>query len=152
MEFQIQKASKDDALKMNELLTKLIQDEKQYDKNIDDNFVVESFYEHYVDDPNKCLLVAKNKDNILGYIYGYIKTHEDGLNASIVAKLDAIYVEENYRRNNIAKELIKEFKSWCKNNKATSLEVDVCSKNIKSFKLYQECGFEEFKKSLKMDI
>lgn len=153
MDIKISKAKERDALRMNELLTKLIQDERQYDKNIDENFVVESFYEHYVDDKSKCLLVAKNdEDIIIGYLYGYIKTLEGGEKPHKEARLDALYVEDEYRKNHIAKELIKQFKVWAKENKVASLEVDVCANNMKAYNLYLKSGFREIKKTLKMDI
>ncbi len=152
MEFKIRKAEEKDALVLNNLLTKLIQDERQYDKNIDESFVVTSFYEHYVDDPNRCLLVADNNGVILGYLYGYLCPQEDGLVKHLEAKLDALFVEEEYRNNKIAQELIANFKSWCLDKKVNSIEVDVCSDNKKAFNLYSQSGFKEVKKSLKMDI
>lgn len=69
MDFNIHNADKNEALEMNKLLTKLIQDEKQYDDNIDENFIVESFYEHYVEDKSKCLLVATSENNVIGFLY-----------------------------------------------------------------------------------
>lgn len=152
MNFNIHKANKVEALEMNKLLTKLIQDEKQYDDNIDENFAVVSFYEYYVDDANKCLLVATIESNVIGFLYGYIKKEEDGKIRSILAKLDALFVEEQYREQYVAKELINSFKNWCKNNNVSSIEVDACSGNIKALNLYKQVGFEEFRKSLKMDI
>lgn len=152
MNFNIHQASKDEALKMNELLTKLIQDEKQYDDAIDENFIVESFYEHYVDDKSKCLLVATEETKVIGYLYGFIKSQEGGIKEILSAKLDALFVEERFRKHHVAQELIKSFKSWCKDMNVSSLEVDVCAKNIKALNLYQQVGFEEFKKSFKMDI
>lgn len=152
MNYKIDKANRNDALKMNELLTKLIHDERQYDENIDENFVVESFYEHYIDDKSKCLLVSKDKDVIIGYLYGYIKTLEGGEKAHIEAKLDALYIESEYRHQHIAEELIKEFKVWAKENKVTSLEVDVCANNIGAYNLYLKSGFKETKKTLKVNI
>lgn len=77
MQFVIEKASFNDAKKVNDLLTKLIIDEKIYD------------------DENVCLLVAKTKEKkeIIGYLYGYIRNDGD----STIYKtsvLDALYVEK----------------------------------------------------------
>ncbi len=152
MNYNIHKANKDEALEMNDLLTKLIQDEKQYDDSIDPNFIVVSFYERYVDDESKCLMVATIKKQVIGYLYGYIKEQEGGTKDILSAKLDALFVEEEFRKKHVAQELIKSFKIWCKDNKVSSVEVDVCSGNIKALNLYGQAGFEEFKKSLKMDI
>lgn len=77
MQFVIEKASFNDAKKVNDLLTKLIIDEKIYD------------------DENVCLLAAKTKEKkeIIGYLYGYIRNDGD----STIYKtsvLDALYVEK----------------------------------------------------------
>ena len=152
MDFNIHQADKEEALQMNDLLTKLIQDEKQYDDTIDPNFIVVSFYEQYIEDKNKCLLVATKEKMVVGYLYGYIKNPEGGTIDVFSAKLDALFVSEEYRKQHIAKDLIDNFKTWCKDKNVTSLEVDVCSENNKALNLYKQAGFEEFKKSLKMDI
>ncbi len=152
MNFNIHKANENEALKMNNLLTKLIQDERQYDSNIDASFKVSSFYEHYVDDPGRCLLVVTDNTEVIGYLYGYIKPLEGGIKGQISAKLDAIFVETEYRKQHIAQSLIDHFKTWCKEKGVTSLEVDVCSDNQKAINLYHQVGFEEFKKTLKMHL
>lgn len=152
MNFDIHKANTHEALEMNNLLTKLIQDEKQYDDTIDPNFIVVSFYERYVDDPEKCLMVATSDNKVIGYLYGYIKDLEGGTKEIISAKLDALFVDVDYRKNHIAKDLINSFKDWCKEKRVVSLEVDVCAENEKAINLYQQAGFKEFKKSLKVDI
>lgn len=93
MQFVIEKASFNNAKKVNDLLTKLIIDEKIYD------------------DENVCLLVAKTKEKkeIIGYLYGYIRNDGD----STIYKtsvLDALYVEKNYRKIGCGKKLIETFK------------------------------------------
>ena len=57
---------------LNKLLTDLINDERKYDDNINENFIVSSFYENIYTDKNKCLLAVKNNNNIIGYLYGYV--------------------------------------------------------------------------------
>ena len=99
MQFVIEKASLSDAKKVNDLLTKLIIDEKKYDENINRNCIVKSFYEKIYDDENVCLLVAKTKGKkeIIGYLYGYIRNDGD----STIYKtsvLDALYVEKNIEK------------------------------------------------------
>ncbi len=68
MQFVIEKASLSDAKKVNDLLTKLIIDEKKYDENINQNCIVKSFYEKIYDDENVCLLVAKRTVGFSGAV------------------------------------------------------------------------------------
>ena len=90
MQFVIEKASFNNAKKVNDLLTKLIIDEKIYD------------------DENVCLLVAKTKEKkeIIGYLYGYIRNDGD----STIYKTSVLYVEKNYRKIGCGKKLIETFK------------------------------------------
>ena len=110
MEYKIIRCSYEDAKKVNGLLTKLIKDEKNYDENINEECIVTSLYENFYDSEDICLLIAKEDENILGYIYGYIQNNGDA-KLEKVSVLDALYVEENARRNKIGDSLIEEFKN-----------------------------------------
>lgn len=146
MQFVIEKASFNDAKKANDLLTKLIIDEKKYDENINQNCVVKSFYEKIYDDENVCLLVLKikEKNEIIGYLYGYIRNDGD----STIYKtsvLDALYVEKNYRKMGCGKKLIKAFKKWSLNSNARYIELKVCSQNKGAINLYLKEGLSNQK-------
>lgn len=52
MNIKIGKASLEEARTLDYFLTKLIQDEKQYDDNIDGSFVVNSYYEYIIPNEN----------------------------------------------------------------------------------------------------
>ncbi len=136
----IRKAIYDDVKKLNELLTLLIQDEKQYDEGINDNFVVTNMYENYIEDKTKLILVAEEDNNIVGYLYGKLEESDETYKYK-VAILDALYVIEEYRQKGIADSLINEFKNWAKLNNVNLLKVNVCSKNIKAKKLYEKHNF-----------
>ena len=40
----------------NSFLTKLIHDEKKYDSNINENCIISSFYENFVENEQNCIL------------------------------------------------------------------------------------------------
>ena len=136
----IRKAIYDDVKKLNELLTLLIQDEKQYDEGINDNFVVTNMYENYIEDKTKLILVAEEDNKIVGYLYGKLEESDETYKYK-VAILDALYVINEYRKKGIASALINEFKNWTKLNNVDLLKVNVCSKNIKAKKLYEKHNF-----------
>lgn len=48
MNIFIKEAIKDDIKEINNMLTDLIQDERQYDENINKNFSVKNYYEHFL--------------------------------------------------------------------------------------------------------
>ncbi|MCH5167177.1 MAG: GNAT family N-acetyltransferase [Erysipelotrichales bacterium] len=147
----IRKAHLEDAKHLNDLLTLLIQDEKQYDDSINENFIVKDFYEHYVEDKNRCILVALDENKIVGYLYGYIKSVDPTINNK-TSVLDALYVDNSFRDKGIANELIENFKHWSKENKVNSIEVSVCSNNIKAKNLYNKHGFQTIKETLILEI
>ncbi len=123
------------------LLTKLIQDERQYDENIDSNFVVNDFYRNVIKDDRNYLLCYIENDVIVGYIYvKYIKTDEEEKYS-----LDALYVEENNRRQGIASKLIQEALNTIKSTDINCVEVNALFDNKKAINLYKKYGFNEFK-------
>lgn len=153
MQFVIEKASLSDAKKVNDLLTKLIIDEKKYDENINQNCIVKSFYEKIYDDQNACLFVAKTKEKkeIIGYLYGYIRNDGD----STIYKtsvLDALYVEKNYRKIGCGKKLIETFKKLSLNSNARYIELKVCIQNKEAIDLYLKEGFSNQKIIMKAKI
>ena len=57
-----------DANKCDELLTKLILDERQYDDLIDENTVIKDHFNKMLNDENVVLLAYYYNDEIVGYI------------------------------------------------------------------------------------
>ena len=147
----IRKAKMEDTKELNLMLTLLIRDEKKYDDSIDETFVVTNMYENYIEDSQKCILVAEEDNKVVGYLYGILKT-EDEVTKNKKAILDALYVDTEYRKSGIASSLIKSFKKWCSNNGVKSIEVSVCSKNTTAKKLYDKHKFETFRETMKIDI
>ena len=147
----IRKANYDDAKILNNFLTLLIRDERQYDSGIDENFTVTNMYENYIEDSNKLLIVAEENNQIIGYLYGIIKPIDDTYKY-IIAKLDALYVDNNYRNKGIATALIEHFKKWSISKNAHKIEVNVWSNNIKAKRLYEKSNFKTTSETLTIDL
>lgn len=148
---KITKANYDDAMCANELLTKLIKDEKKYDDNINENCNVTSFYERIYNSDGVCLLVAKENNFVTGYLYGYIENNGDTY-INLVGVLDALYVREEYRCKGVATKLIKEFKLWSIKHNAKEIEVKVLNDNINAINLYRKIGFKNVKTIMNLKI
>lgn len=140
------KALMKDAKYLDNLLTELIQDERQYDNSIDENFVVTDFYQNYIEDNTKFLYLAEDNNKIIGYIYGYF--NKDVTTNNKVAYLDALYIESEYRKHGIANKLIEEFKKWARENNCANMEVNVCTQNIKAKNLYLKNNFHTTKETM----
>ncbi|MBR1416319.1 MAG: GNAT family N-acetyltransferase [Bacilli bacterium] len=130
------KANIKDAKEVDSLLTKLIADERQYDPKCE-LVIVKDYYINFIEDSNKYLFVCEDNNNIVGYIYSIIE--EDN------AKIDALFVLEEYRNKGIATKLIEDFISYAKDNNIKQITINVLSNNLKARKLYLKY-FKPYKK------
>ena len=151
MKYIIKKATMNNIRKANELLTRLIIDEKKYDDNINEKCVVREFYERIINDDNSCIYFAIANKTIVGYIYGFIQNN-GGTYIDMVAQLDAMYVDIDYRKLGIGNALINEFKKWAKDKGAKYIEVKVCNKNNEAISLYHRNNFHEVKTIMKSSL
>ena len=141
MNFNISKVMLNEISEINNMLTDLIQDErKNYDSNINENYKVEEFYEKLINNNDKTIFVARDNDIVLGYVYGFIQDNGSLYNNK-VAKLDALFVKEQYRGNGIARKLIKEFINWAEEKEVAYIELSVCKNNTNAISLYENEGF-----------
>ena len=147
----IRKAETKDVKELNWLLTLLIRDEKKYDSSINEDFEVKNMYENYVNDLDKCLLVAEDNNIIVGYLYGKIIESDDTSNSN-AALLDALYIDHDYRKKGIGNNLIDAFKKWSNNKGVEKILVNVWTNNTIAQKLYEKNGFSTVKeiKELKL--
>ena len=152
VEIFIKEAIKDDIEEINNLLTDLIQDERQYDENINKNYAVKNYYEQFFYKKDYCIIVAKDKsDNILGYGFGFIIDYGNVYNNKF-AQLDALYIKPEHRKKGIARQIIQYFTKWSKNNKVSYIQLKVCNNNNKAIGLYEKEGFITDKKILKKKL
>lgn len=151
MKYNIRYANLDDTKIVNNFLTRLIQDEKQYDCNINENCVVLSLYENLIVNENNCILVAEVENYLVGYLYGYMQDITDAYLFPI-AKLEAMFVDETNRNNGIGNALIKEFKTWAAGKNAKYIELKVCNNNKSAINLYNKNGFKNVKHIMQLEI
>lgn len=141
--------SKEDAVKCNELLSKLIADESTFDNTLNKGYIVIDYFEHIYNKPQNIIFVAKENDNtVIGYAYCKITMDID----KKIALIDGIYVEEKYRNQGIATQIIEECKRWAAKMEAKILELNVVSKNENAINLYKKIGFDEFSKKMRLEL
>lgn len=134
--------------KCNELLTKLINDERNYDESLKENIIINNYYNKLNDD--EIIYVALIDNEVVGYIYGFIIKDELIINKK--AKLDALYIEQDYRNNLLATKLIDRFKDWCKEKNITQVEVQAFNENKKATSLYLKENFKPQKTTYSFKI
>lgn len=128
------------------LLTKLIQDERQYDNSIDKDFVVNNYFKNTIKNENNILLCYEEDNIIKGYIY-LKPVNNDNQNGYLI---DGLYVDIAYRNNGIATKLIDNALTIIKD--VDFIDINVMSQNIDAINLYKKFGFNEFKISLRKNI
>lgn len=104
-----------------------------------------------IDSDNKIILVARDNDIILGYVYGFIQDNGNLFNNKI-AQLDALFVKEQYRGNGIARDLIREFINWARGKEVAYVELSVCKDNANAISLYENEGFSIDKICLRKEL
>ena len=139
--FTIRKAQMADVKIVNSFLTKLIHDEKKYDSNINENCIISSFYENFVENEQNCILLVEDHTVIIGYLYGFV-----------INGVDAMFVENNYRNLGVGNALIDEFKKWSKQQGAKYIQLKVCNKNDNAISLYKKNGFESTKTIMLLEL
>ena len=122
------------------LLTKLIQDERQYDSYINSDFVVKDYYQNIINKEDHLLYGYFINNEMVGYIYlkPIIVDNKKGY------LIDALYVLDAYRRQGIGESLVKYGIDLIK-DKVDFVDISVMSNNIAAFKLYEKIGFNNFK-------
>lgn len=136
----------------NSLLEKLIEDEKKYNDNINDEIIINNYYENIYKKDNNKLFVASINDEIIGYIY--VKINDPKLNGEKYkeAFIDALYVKDEYRNKGVATSLIKEAKQYAIKKEAKKISINVISDNEIALKLYYKLGFYNFSFRLKQNL
>ena len=127
----------EDANKCDELLTKLILDERKYNDLIDDNIVIKNHFSKMLDDEDVILLAYYLDKLIVGYIL--IRKINENL-----CLLDGLYVLEEYRNQKIASSLLNEAIDRCKKLNVKYIDINVMEKNELAKRIYKKLDFTEY--------
>lgn len=146
----IRKAELADAKVLDELLTSLVQDERQYDDTISSLFVVKDYHKNYLKRKDNICYVYEDNNEIIAYIDG--KIVNDGTEVCDTFKINALFVKEDYRHKGIATELIKTILNDVKQRGITNCEIGVMSENYNAKKLYEKFGFKTYKEIKRVKI
>lgn len=128
--------------------------EQGFDSYIEDWALGEESKEYFLDlIQNQFVVVAEIEGVIVGYLAGSIYndlsySYYEGL----TAEANNMFVKAEYRAYGIGRKLMNSFVDWCKQNKAKRVMVTASSKNERTIKFYQNCGFEDINLTLRKDL
>lgn len=134
-----------DADRCDELLTKLIHDERQYNDTIEDNYIVTNHFNKMLDDENIIILAYYINKTIVGYIL--IRKM-----ANNTCLLDGLYVEKEYRNKGIGNSLLKDAISRIKNMNVKYVDINVMYNNIIAKHIYEKLGFVGYEIKMRKSI
>ena len=134
-----------DANRCDELLTKLIQDERQYNDTIDENYIVTNHFNKMLNDENIIIQVYYINKIIVGYIL--IRRTDNN-----TCLLDGLYVEKEYRNKGIGKSLLTEAILRIKNMNIKYIDINVMYHNIIAKHIYEKLGFVEYEIKMRKSI
>ena len=131
-----------------DLLTKLIQDERKYNNSIDKDFVVKNYFQNVIKNENNILLCYEEDAMIKGYIF--LKSIEDNNRKGYL--IDGLYVIERDRNKGIATKLIESALNVIKDKNVYFVDINVMANNSTAINLYKSFGFNEFEITFRKDI
>jgi N-acetylglutamate synthase-like GNAT family acetyltransferase len=138
LEIKIRKANHEDVNKIYALGKKIneLNFSKQYP------FHQRSELKESINDKNSILLVAENKDNVVGFLLAKIIFHRAGG----WCILDNIAIEENFRKRGISDMLLKNFYLTLKNKKVNYIQILEEIHQKETHKFWKHQGFKKTKK------
>ena len=134
-----------DADRCDELLTKLIHDERQYNDTIEDNYIITNHFNKMLDDENIIILAYYINKTIVGYILIRRTSNNTCL-------LDGLYVEKEYRNKGIGNSLLKDAISRIKNMNVKYVDINVMYNNIIAKHIYEKLGFVGYEIKMRKSI
>ncbi len=103
----------EDCLNCNKMLEELIRFESKIDNQINDNHIVENFYEKTLNKQDCVIFIAKYLDKPIGYIMAYKHKENPNYNGNFVTIMN-LFIKEEYRKLGIGNKLISNVEIWAK--------------------------------------
>lgn len=103
-------------------------------------------------DNNQKIYAAKIKKQFIGFIDGKVVRRPPIYKITTIGIIGTIYIQENYRRRNIAFNLANKLMKWFILNKVTHIEHPISSNNVPSLHFWKKLGFDEYMVMVKKEI
>lgn len=116
-----------------------------------DEVISKEYFKSLID--NKYIFVAKEENEILGYVSIYISERQNPImRYRKILDIDALGVDEKYRGRGIGTKLLEYIKELAKKENCTDLHLTVNEENAGAIKLYETFGFRVKNISYTMDL
>lgn len=105
-----------------------------------------------ITDDSFCLYVAKHEEGTVGYICCEIDKKPPCFEIRSYGLVSDLAVTEKYRKQGVAKELLKHGVEWFKTKDVQHVEARVLLSNPQAAKFWQSSGFEPFVNILRLKL
>lgn len=128
---------------------------KEYDKSLNLRWVYKDGKKYFKDRIIKkdgFVEVVEIDGKIIGYLCGGISEREFYRKKAKYAKLENMFIQDNFRGKGIDARLVKNFIDWCKKNKIGYISVTTSVQNKQAINFYRNTGFKDYNLTLEMII
>ena len=150
MNVEIIKAkTKEDCKICDEFLSKLISYEAGLDGIINKNVNVSGPCENNIKQDDVFVAYAK-AEKPAGYVFGYRQFNKGKIYNTNILVLEALYVDENFRKQGVGKLLLNAFENWAKNKYVDYvIEITYIASNENAKRFYEKMGYLPVKSTLR---
>ena len=150
MNIEIIKANTQEDCKIcDEFLSKLINYEASLDGIINKNINVSGPCENNIKQDDVFVAYAK-AEKPAGYVFGYRQFNKGKIYNTNILVVEALYVDEDFRKQGVGKLLIKAFEDWAKEKyNDYVIEITYISSNENAKKFYEKLGYTQSKTTLR---
>lgn len=101
---------------------------------------------------NDFSLVVEDDGELVGYAVGTLRGSEDYRDDLLIAELESMYLEKDYRSDGLGSELMERFEEWALSQEADRIRTEVTAQNSKGIEFYRKNGLQGYAEIMEKDI
>lgn len=106
-------------------------------------------YKNFLGNENTYVAYAQMGEPV-GYIFAYLKNPKGKVNTTNIIELEALFIDEAFRKNNIGKLLLNSLEEWAKETyKDFAIEITTLNTNVNAIAFYEHLGYKPVKTILR---
>lgn len=139
----VQAKTEEDCKICGEFMSKLINYEAKLDATINSNVTINGLFENNLNNKDFYFAYAIENNKPIGFLFGYLQVGKGKVRSTNILNLEALFVEENYRKNGVGKQLLKSFEAWAgkRYNGDFQIEITYINSNQSAQKFYESMGY-----------
>jgi ribosomal protein S18 acetylase RimI-like enzyme len=148
----IREAQLSDLDKLLEFEQGVITAERPFDKSLKDSEITYYNIERLIGNENAQLVVAEHEGKLVASGYALIKQSEPFEKNDYFSYLGFMFVDPQYRRKGINKQIIDSLIEWSKSKGIVEVRLEVFNQNQSAVVAYEKLGFNKTSVKMRMEI